>query len=59
MQKVREIKASDFNECVGCSMVKSCPRCPATISQETGNPTGRAEYVCLVAEYFTKYGGIN
>lgn len=59
MQKVRGLKASNFAECEDCSMVKSCPRCPATVLQETGSATGKAEYICLVAEYFTKYGGNN
>ncbi len=59
LQSVRNTKASDFLECEECSISDTCPRCPATISQETGSPTGKAEYICLIAEYFDKYGGEN
>jgi radical SAM protein with 4Fe4S-binding SPASM domain len=53
---IRKLRNHDFIECSGCKYVKACPRCIATIYQETGNPVGKAYFICQTAEYHYKYG---
>jgi len=55
--KIRRLRNHNFTECNGCKFVSKCPRCIATIYQETGNPVGKAEFVCRTALYHNKYGG--
>ena len=54
---IRQLRNRDFSECVGCGYSKACPRCIATIYQETGNPVGKAEVICQTSVYHNKYSG--
>jgi radical SAM protein with 4Fe4S-binding SPASM domain len=54
---IRDFRNSSFQDCNGCLYLPSCPRCMATIYQETGQPVGKAEAICQIAVYHQRYGG--
>jgi radical SAM protein with 4Fe4S-binding SPASM domain len=54
---IRKLRNRDFSECASCGLSKACPRCIATIYQETGNPVGKAGVICQTSVYHNKYSG--
>ncbi|AUB85055.1 PqqD family peptide modification chaperone [Candidatus Thiodictyon syntrophicum] len=56
-RQIRSYRNRSFTECVGCELIPACPRCMATTYQETGNPVGKADAICRIAQYHRKYGG--
>ena len=55
--RIRSLTNASFEECEGCDLVASCPRCMATIYQETGSFTQKSEAICKIAVYHQRYGG--
>ncbi len=53
---IRSLRNGSFKGCQGCSLASACPRCIATVYQETGSPVGKAEAICLIAPYHQRYG---
>jgi len=56
VRKIRALRNASFTECKECHLVAACPRCIATIYQETGSTTGKAEAICEIASYHSRYG---
>lgn len=56
VRNIRTLRNSSFVECKGCSLISACPRCIATIYQETGSMVGKANAICEIATYHCRYG---